>query len=193
MKNVVLASRNKGKIKEMAEILKPLGFNVVTMDDVGLADFDIIEDGDTFHENSYKKAFAISKKTGMAAIADDSGLEVDCLGGIPGVHSARYAGEGATDSDNRKKLLIEMENIPDGKRTARFVCVITMIVDDKVLTFRGECEGEILKQEQGDGGFGYDSLFLPKGYDKSFAEIPFDEKNKISHRAKALKHLKYEL
>lgn len=152
---------------------------------------EVIEDGLSFHENAIKKAIQIAKYTGKTAVADDSGLEVFALGGRPGVFSARYAGEGANDRSNNQKLLKEMEGIEDNKRGARFVCVIALATPDGHLeTFEGTVEGTISKQPLGNRGFGYDPLFIPNGWDKSFAEVTPEQKDAISHRSKALKKLK---
>ena len=134
------------------------------------------------------------KATGMPAIADDSGLEADALNGAPGVYSARFSGEGATDESNNAKLLKLMENIPDDERSARFVSVVTLCFPDgTVVAARGECPGTLRRSPRGDGGFGYDPLFVPVGYDKTYAEISAEEKNIISHRAKALGILRMKL
>jgi XTP/dITP diphosphohydrolase len=184
-KTMVVASRNKKKACEIMELLKGLGWRVLTMPEAGV-DFEMEEDGVTFEENSYKKAFEVMKATGMAAIADDSGLEVYALGGQPGVFSARFSGEGATDESNNRKLLRMMENIPEGKRGARFVCAATVVFPDgNHFTVTGECEGKILFEPRGSGGFGYDPLFYVPDYGKTFAELDAKTKNSISHRAKA--------
>jgi XTP/dITP diphosphohydrolase len=167
---------------------------VISREEAGIADLEIDEDGETFEENSLKKAREIMKLCGKITIADDSGVVVDMLGGKPGVHSARYAGDECDDKKNRDKLLYELIGVPLEKRTARFVSVISMVYPDgRELTARGESEGHIIFFERGENGFGYDSLFVPLGYEKTFAELPPAEKNKISHRAKALKLLKDKL
>jgi XTP/dITP diphosphohydrolase len=146
------------------------------------------ETGATFEENSAIKALASARATGMPALADDSGLEVDALGGQPGVHSARYSGAGATDASNRRKLLDELAKVPqDTPRTARFRCVLTLASPDgKILgSWSGSVEGHIIAGERGDGGFGYDALFIPDGYGQTFAELPASTKNQLSHRARA--------
>ncbi len=188
---VILASNNKGKIAEMKAILEPIGLEVVSQSEAGFT-LNVEETGTTFEENSALKARAIFEACGEAVIADDSGLEVEFLGKAPGVYSARYAGENATDKDRCKKLLGELEGVPVEKRTARFVCVIHYISQEgDEHFFRGECEGTIGFEEKGDNGFGYDPIFYIGA--KSFAEIPKDEKNIISHRAKALKKLEQYL
>ncbi len=190
MEKVILASRNKGKIKEIGDILGRYDMTVVSRDDAGLPIDEVEETGETFEENSYIKAKAILDVAGVPTVADDSGLMVDALGGAPGVYSARYAGENCTYEDNNRKLLDALAGVPDEKRSARFVSVITMLwPDGRKIVARGECEGRILTETRGEGGFGYDPLFVPEGYDISFGEMSPEEKNKISHRAKALMKL----
>lgn len=147
------------------------------------------EDGMTFEENAVKKALQIFKCTNMTAIADDSGLEVDALKGAPGVYSARYAGEPSDDFANSRKLLVELKDIPDGGRGARFVCCITLAGADGVKTFMGHVKGRIGREMRGRNGFGYDPLFFPEGHDRTFAEMDDTEKNAMSHRAMALREL----
>ena len=187
MRKQILASNNKGKIREISEILSPLGFEVISLKDAGI-DIDIEENGTTFKENAAIKARAIYDMTKTAVIADDSGLMVDFLNGAPGVYSARYGGEGATDEDKNNKLLSELSGVPDNKRTAAFMCVICYIDENGKEQFaEGKCEGKIGYEPKGENGFGYDPIFM---YDeRSFAELSADEKNKISHRANALKCL----
>ena len=190
MKDIVIATQNKHKIEEIGAITEKYDFRLLSGKEIGIQGVEVEEDGNTFEENSYKKANEIMKLTGMITIADDSGLEVDALNGAPGVYSARFAGEDATDDDNNKKLMKELEGIPYEKRTGRYVCVITMVFPDgKKLVARGECEGHIAAEPQGKNGFGYDPYFIPEGYDKSFGLIEPAEKNRISHRAKALEKL----
>ena len=214
---IVCASNNQHKIVEIEAITAKFGMKVISRNDAGVPPFEIEEDGDTFEANSYKKAAEILAVCGKPTLADDSGLMVDYLDGAPGVYSARFAGlpaarlsdgqdrQGAptdsgqerVDGENNKKLLALMEGVPAEKRTAKFVSVITMIFpaeDDKfkpgkVLVARGECPGQVLTEEHGNGGFGYDPLFLPNGCDRTFAEISAEEKNAVSHRANALKEL----
>ena len=194
MKTIIAASQNKNKIREMEAITKEFGMTIISRDEAGVDDIEVIEDGGTFEENSLKKAREIMKLCGKITIADDSGIEVDALGGAPGIISAMYAGDERDDKKNRDKLLRELDGVSYEKRTARFVSVISMVYPDgKEITARGESEGHVIFEERGEGGFGYDSLFVPIGYDKTFAEISAEEKNKISHRAKALKMLKTEL
>ena len=191
---IVAATGNKHKIEEIESITKKFGMNVITKAEAGVGDLEVEETGTTFAENSLIKAEAIMKATGMPAIADDSGLEADALNGAPGVYSARFSGEGATDESNNAKLLKLMENIPDDERSARFVSVVTLCFPDgTVVAARGECPGTLRRSPRGDGGFGYDPLFVPVGYDKTYAEISAEEKNIISHRAKALGILRMKL
>ena len=190
MERVILASRNKGKLKEIHAILEKFGMETISRDDAGLPTFEVEETGTTFEENSYIKAKAILDIAQTITIADDSGLEVDALGGAPGVYSARYAGEGCTPADNNEKLLRELKDVPEEKRGAAFVSVITMLFPngDKLVA-RGECRGHIATQLRGEGGFGYDPLFIPDGENRSFGEMSGEEKNRISHRARSLQIL----
>ena len=181
---IIAATKNKNKLREFGEILK--GFEIISQEDAGV-DIDVEETGTTFEENSMLKAKAIFDATGITAIADDSGLCVDALGGEPGVYSARYGGEGYDDSGRVQLLLKNMQNVPDDKRTARFVCAITLVGGDGVITARGECEGKIDYEPKGENGFGYDPVFFLEKYGKTMAEVSPEEKNAISHRGKALK------
>ncbi len=192
MKKIVAASKNRKKLIEMEAITKEFGMSIITRDEAGIpSDFDTIEDGVTFEENSYKKAKEIMELCGEITIADDSGLEVDFLDGAPGVYSARFAGENCSDDENNSKLIDMLKDVPYENRTGRFVSVITMIYPDgRTLSARGEVEGHILLEEQGEGGFGYDPLFVPIGYNVSFGQFTSKEKNKISHRGMALRELK---
>ena len=188
MLTVIAATQNEHKLRELRDIMEKFGMTVISQKEAGLGDVDVVEDGTTFEENSFKKANEIMKLSGKIAVADDSGLAVDYLDGAPGVYSARYAGEHKSDADNNAKLLKELENVEN--RKAKFVSVVTMVYPDgKVLAARGECPGVILHEERGDGGFGYDPLFLPDGLDKTFAQVTQEEKNTVSHRAKALEKL----
>lgn len=185
---VIAATQNKHKLKELRAIMEKFGMEVISQAEAGLADVDVVEDGETFEENSYKKAYEIMKLSGKIAVADDSGLAVDYLGGAPGVYSARYAGEHKSDADNNKKLLEELANTEN--RSAKFVSVVTMVYPSgKVLAARGECPGRIIREPRGEGGFGYDPLFIAEGFDKTFGEISQEEKNLVSHRARALEKL----
>lgn len=181
----VLASKNKGKLREMREILSALGCEVISEADAGV-DVDVEETGTTFEENSALKATAVREASGLAAIADDSGLVVDALGGAPGVYSARFGGLG-TDEARTQLLLEKLADVPDDKRTARFVSVITCAMPDgTILTARGECEGVITREEKGANGFGYDPVFLYEPDGLTFAELSGERKNEISHRARAM-------
>jgi len=187
MKKMVLASQNKHKLKEIEKITKDFGISLMTMAEAGLGDLDVVEDKDTFEGNSEKKAREVMQASGLPAIADDSGLMVDALGGDPGVYSARFSGPGATYESNNKKLLELLKDVPGERRTARFVSVITAVyTDGRKIVARGEIEGTIAFEEKGQGGFGYDPLFYVPQKGKTFAELSEDEKNAISHRANAL-------
>lgn len=185
----IIASNNKGKVAELDRILNPLGVTAVTAKSEGVSLDDVEETGTTFAENAYIKASAAFKKTGMPSVADDSGLMVDALGGEPGVYSARYAGEGATDEDRINKLLKNLEGIPTEKRTAHFVSSICCIIDENtVITAEGTCDGVISEKPVGNGGFGYDPVFMTES-GKSFAQLSSEEKDAVSHRGKALREL----
>ena len=187
---IFLATGNMKKIKEITNILNDFDFEILSIRD-GIEIPEVTEDGATFEENSQKKALSIAKYLGMPAIADDSGLCVEALQGAPGVYSARYSGEGATDESNNRKLVEELHGIED--RKAKFVCVISFAKPSgEVYSFSGEVEGIIIDEARGTDGFGYDPHFYLNEYDKTFAEIP-DIKNRISHRAKALEKMKTEL
>lgn len=194
MMTVVAATQNRHKIEEIEAITKEFDINIISRQEAGAPDIEIVEDGTTFEENSYKKAFEIMKLTGMPSVADDSGLAVDALDGAPGVYSARFSGLDGDDKANNRKLLELLKDVTMEKRTARFVSVITLIFPDgKTIVCRGECEGHIMFEESGSNGFGYDPLFRPEGYEVSFGQLPAEEKNRISHRAKALILLREKL
>ncbi len=191
MKKIIAASRNRHKIEEIEKITAEFGMHIVSRDDAGIPPFEVEEDGVTFEENSLKKAEAIMKISGKITIADDSGLMVDYLHGAPGVYSARFAGEDGNDEKNNAKLLALLEDVPYKERKAKFVSVITMLFPDgEKLVARGECRGHIIDMPEGNNGFGYDPLFVPEGFQRTFAQLTAEEKNKISHRAKALEELK---
>ncbi|MCI7302274.1 MAG: RdgB/HAM1 family non-canonical purine NTP pyrophosphatase [Clostridiales Family XIII bacterium] len=191
---IVAASKNHHKIKEIEAITKEFGMEIVARDKAGVADIEVEEDGTTFEENSYKKAYEIMKLCNEITIADDSGLEVDCLDGAPGVYSARFAGIDGDDQANNDKLKDLIKDVPYEKRTGRFVSVITMVYPDgDTIVARGEVEGHLVLEERGPNGFGYDPLFVPLGYDITFGEFEPDAKNQISHRAIALKDLRRQL
>lgn len=193
MKNferVVVATDNSHKLEEISAITEKFGLKAVGRSQAGAGGFEIIEDGATFEENSLIKARAIFEKMREPTIADDSGLMVEALHGAPGVLSARFAGEHGNDKKNNEKLLSLMECIPYKERHAKFVSVITLVLDDDdVIVARGECPGHILLEPAGSNGFGYDPLFVPEGFQRSFAQLTSEEKNAISHRAKALEKL----
>ncbi len=186
--SIVLATGNKGKLKEFKELIYSEGIKNVNL--FSLEDFDNIpdikEDGNTFKDNAYKKAAAIFNNTKLLTIADDSGLEVDYLDGAPGVYSARFAGEPKSDENNNEKLLGLLQKIPFDKRTARFKCAISIIDTNNNSYFvEGSCEGYISKEPRGNNGFGYDPLFYLPQHKKTMAQLSAEEKNKISHRAQA--------
>jgi XTP/dITP diphosphohydrolase len=191
---VVAATQNKHKIEEIHAITAPFGFEVISREAAGIPDFEIEEDGATFEENSLKKAIEIHKICGLPTIADDSGLMVDFLDGAPGVYSARFAGEEGNDAKNNEKLLQLLLNVPWEERQGKFVSVITMVFSpDDILVARGECPGHILYSAAGENGFGYDPIFAPVGYEESFGQLQKEVKNRISHRAMALKALRNQL
>ena len=182
----VMATNNLKKRDEMERILKELGIEVLTAKQAGADLGDVEETGTTFEENAYIKAKAALDLTGKASIADDSGLMVDALDGAPGVYSARYAGEGATDADRNDKLLRELKNVPAHKRGAAFVSVVCCVFPNgEVLTARGECAGTVGFAPRGASGFGYDPLFLVG--DRTYAELSDEEKDAVSHRGKAMR------
>lgn len=194
MLKFVLASRNKKKIRELETFLAgiPSDKVILSLDDIGYHG-EIVEDGKTFAENSLIKA-SVPAKLGYIGVADDSGLEVDALNGAPGVYSARYSGEGATDEKNNAKLLSELENVPDDKRTARFRTVVTCAFPDGTyFQVDGSCEGRILRAPEGSSGFGYDPLFWYAPFEKTFASLTPEEKNAVSHRGKAMRKFAGEL
>lgn len=182
---LVLASGNKGKLAEFQRLLDGLDVQIHSMKEypeIG----EIVEDGSTFAENALIKARAVCKATGKPAMADDSGLAVDALNGAPGIYSARFAGEQRSDADNNAKVLQLMETVADADRTARFFCVIAIVLPDgREYTVEGTCEGTILHALRGEGGFGYDPLFYVESMNKTFAELTMEEKNRISHRGHA--------
>jgi len=190
MSKLYLATGNAGKIKEMKELLADLDVEIVTADAYDSVP-EVIEDGDTLEENAIKKARELADYTGLMTVADDTGLLVDALSGKPGVYSARYAGKDATYEDNNRKLLQELKDVSLNERTAHFKTVAALVnPDGKVKTVEGICEGRIGNELKGEEGFGYDPLFIPEGYEETFAQLNPKIKNEISHRAKALKKLK---
>lgn len=183
---LLIATTNQGKLRELSAMLSDVpGLEIMSPSDVAPLP-DVVEDGATFADNAAIKARAFLKATGHAVLADDSGLEVDALAGRPGVHSARYAGEDASDGDNVDKLLLELEGVPVAKRTARYrACLIIALLDGSELMADGSCEGHILQSRRGTGGFGYDPVFQPDSHGLSMAELPKRTKNQISHRGRA--------
>lgn len=189
---VIIATKNEGKVKEFRQLLAPYGYEPVSMTEAGV-NAEIVEDGETFEENAHIKAKAVHKLTGLPVIADDSGLEVEFLGGAPGIYSARYAGENATDEQRNQKLLDEMQGVDMPLRNARFVCAIYFIGENgKEYCVTGTLDGFIGYEPAGTGGFGYDPIFM-LDEDTSLAQLDGREKNKISHRAKAMKRLAEEI
>lgn len=190
IRELVLATRNRHKGEELAALLGDLGITIRTLDEFPGAP-DVVEDGDTCEANAIKKAKAIAEFTGLPAVADDTGLEVDALGGRPGVYAARYAGEDATYEDNCRKLLQEMVGVPREQRTARFLTVAAIALSsDGVRVAQGTLEGAIAEEARGTLGFGYDPVFLIPELDKTLAQLSPDQKNTISHRAKAFTQAK---
>jgi XTP/dITP diphosphohydrolase len=188
---LVLASTNKGKTRELQERLQGYPVDIKNLSDFGPIP-EVIEDGETFDDNAYKKASFTARVLGYPALADDSGLCVEALGGAPGVYSARYAGEDATDQDNVDKLLERMNN--EENRKAAFECVISIAVPTgAALTYEGRCEGVLTREPAGDNGFGYDPLFFFPELDKTFAQLSMAEKAKVSHRGKALQEITQEM
>ncbi len=190
MSKIVLATGNQGKVREMADILADFGFDVVAQSEYNVSD--VAETGTTFIENAIIKARHAAKETGLPAIADDSGLEVDALNGAPGVYSARYSGEGATDQKNIDKMLTAMEGIPAEKRTAHFHCVLVLMKhenDPTPLICHGTWEGHITTEQKGENGFGYDPIFWVSEDNCSSAELEPARKKQLSHRGQALKKL----
>lgn len=193
MKRIIFATKNKGKIAEINDIMKDLNVEVVSMEEVGIH-MDIVEDGTTFEENAIIKVKEIMKITDDIVMADDSGLEIDFLNKAPGVHSARFEGENTPYDIKNNKILNMLSGVPDEKRTARFVCVIAAgFPGGEIITTKGTIEGRIGYEIKGENGFGYDPIFYVPEYDMTTAQMPRDLKNKISHRAKALEKMKREL
>lgn len=188
---LLIASGNRNKIKELEQLLRPLEIRLVSTLDYPEME-EVVEDQETLEGNALKKAREWHARTGLAALADDTGLEVEALGGAPGVHSARYAGPDAGDSDNVAKLLKAMEG--ESNRSARFRTVVALVGEEgEHQLFEGVCEGDILSAPTGDHGFGYDPVFRSSGYSRSFAELTGEEKNRISHRGLAMKRVLHRL
>ena len=194
MKEIVVATANPGKLREIKDALQGMEVEIASLRDlspISSTPLEIEEDGKTFQENALKKARKVARLTNRFSIADDSGLEVDCLLGQPGVRSARFAGEEALDATNNSKLLQLMEGVPPAQRGASFRCVIAIVdPQGKEAWVEGECRGVIGDRERGDQGFGYDPLFLLPELGKTLAELPLEVKNRLSHRGKALAALK---
>jgi XTP/dITP diphosphohydrolase len=187
MEEIVVATRNSGKIREFYSLLYPIFSRIISLGELGCS-VEIVEDGSSFSENALKKARIVAEVVKKPTIADDSGLEVFALNGRPGIFSARYAGENAGDGENIEKLLRELKGITD--RRARFVCSLALVFPDgEEVVAEGVCEGIILDKPRGDGGFGYDPVFLLPEVDKTMAELSLEEKNLFSHRARALRAL----
>ena len=191
LRPLVLATRNQGKIEEFQELFAGGGIEIRSLTDFGPIP-PVMEDGETFEENAYKKAFHTARMLGFPSLADDSGLKVEALGGAPGIKSARYAGEGATKEDNNRKLVEAMQGVSN--RKAAFECVLAIAVPrGPALIYEGRCEGEITKELQGEEGFGYDPLFYYPPLKKTFAQMSRAEKNRVSHRGKAMAELRGEI
>ena len=185
---IVLASKNKHKLVEISKITQLFGMELVLQSELGV-DIDVEETGTTFEENSFLKAEAVMKATGLPALADDSGIAVDALNGAPGIYSARYGFDDTLDDWGRLELLLKnTEHVPDGQRQAQFVCVITLVTPEgEVIQARGEIHGELTREPAGENGFGYDPIFFYPPLGKTTAELSAEEKNEVSHRANALK------
>jgi XTP/dITP diphosphohydrolase len=194
MKRLIIASNNAHKVKEIKAILSEFPLEIVSLKEAGI-DIDVVEDGKTFMENAYKKAYEIFQiAEGAMVLSDDSGIAVEALDGAPGVYSARFAGEHGNDRKNNEKLLSLLEGKTFEERKAKFVSAIVMIIDEnKAIKVEGEIHGYITESLMGSGGFGYDPLFLVPEYNKTFGELSEEEKNEISHRARALQKLEEEL
>jgi len=188
---IVLATTNKGKTREIRELLKNFPIEIKNLEDFGPIP-EVIEDGETFDDNAYKKASFTARVLGHPAMADDSGLCVEALNGAPGVYSARYAGENATDADNVQKLLNALKD--QENRNASFQCVISIAMPTgEALTYEGQCKGVLTREPAGENGFGYDPLFFFPQLDKTFAQLSIPEKGEVSHRGKALKEISHEM
>lgn len=193
MKKLIFATGNEGKMKEIRMILGDLDYEILSMKEAGIT-ADIVEDGKSFEENAIIKATAISKLANCLVLADDSGLEVDYMDKMPGIFSARWLGEDTSYAVKNQKIIENLSGVPDDKRTARFVCAIAAAFPDgRVVTKRGTIEGIIGYEERGENGFGYDPIFFLPEYGKTTAELSPEDKNKISHRGKALQMIKDEL
>lgn len=186
MKKIIIASKNKGKINEIKNFLLPLQYEVFSLLDIPGID-DIPETGSTFEENALLKAKAVYNKVMIPVLSDDSGLMVDYLNGEPGVYSARYAGNNSTDEKNTELLLKNLSGVKENNRKAQFKCIMVFYDGVNERTFEGTCYGRISYEQKGNNGFGYDPVFIPEGYEKTFSELPLEIKNKVSHRVNALR------
>ncbi len=190
---IVFATRNEGKVREITEMLGRTDVELVSLNHFAALP-EIVEDGKTYLENALKKARTVSEYTGETVLADDSGLQVDALGGEPGVYSARYAGETASDEENNAKLLAKLKDVPEEKRTASFFCALVLYhPDGRYQAFEAQWQGRIIDERRGNNGFGYDPIFLWPQLDKTAAELPPEIKNKVSHRGQAFAKLKSHL
>lgn len=190
--DLLIGTTNAGKLREYAALLHLLPLRLRGLRDVGLAEMDVVEDADTLEGNALLKATAYARASGLYALGDDTGLMVDALGGRPGVHAARWAGEGADDRTRWDKLLSELDGVPDERRTARFACVVALADPQgrAPTTATGTIEGRIAQApDTSGGGFGYDALFIPTGHDVTWSALPLDEKNRLSHRGEAVRKL----
>ncbi|WP_033544096.1 XTP/dITP diphosphatase [Planococcus sp. CAU13] len=189
MKEIIIATKNKGKAKDFEALLEPMGYKVLTLHDVA-PHLDVEETGDTFEKNATLKAETIAQELQATVIADDSGLEIDALGGEPGVYSARYSGDEKNDNSNMDKVLQKMVQVPEDERTARFRCVLALASPGKeTILFKGSCEGLIATDKKGSHGFGYDPIFYVPSLDKTMGEMDASEKASISHRGNAMREL----
>lgn len=190
MKELIIATNNKGKALEFKELFKDKDIDVYSLLDLTTTFPEVEETGTTFKENAQLKAEQICSLSQRAVLADDSGLVIDALNGQPGIYSARYAGLDKNDEANNEKVLRELQGVRDEERTARFVCVLALARPNlPTIFFNGYCEGKIAHHPKGTNGFGYDPIFIPKGYDQTMAQLPPEEKNNISHRSQAMKKL----
>lgn len=190
MKQIVIATKNRGKAKEFKDFFASYGIHARSLLELDDDLPSVAETGSTFKENAALKAEQIAQQLSTPVLADDSGLEIDALGGKPGIFSARYAGEPTDDRANNSKVLSQLKGVPTNERTARFVCVLALAIPEQDTVFRtGFCEGKITTEPKGQHGFGYDPIFIPDGYSKTMAELTAEEKNRISHRSKAMKKL----
>lgn len=193
MRRILVATRSSHKLGELRQLLHLPGVELVDLDDLGIPG-DPVEDGATFADNALIKARWGTERSGLPTLADDSGIEVDALGGRPGVRSARYAGEGATDEQNLREMIRAIRGIPGGGRTARYRCLAVLSSPEGALTWaEGTCEGTLEISPRGSGGFGYDPIFVPAGWDETMAELTAEQKDRISHRGRAFRALRDRL